>query len=173
MKYLLPVFLLLLGSTAYAQHCGFDFAGIVMIEPHSSETDTTIIPGLTITLLDKNFAPIVNYRNDTAIMYRNDVSMIDRSERSYTPCYFLAGKRSYCWSGTYYFGFAAENYISVIGYDRDRKALYAKIEDNNVSRASGKYETKIINIPLDMYYSLCTHYRWDRIKPLKIILDRQ
>ena len=171
--FITALFLFLFQNILHAQHCGFDFHAIVMIKPHASENDSTIVSGLKITVLDKNYIPLVCYRGDTAIMYRNDTTQTYRYEDDRHPARFIPHHPSYISSGIFYFGFAADNYISVIGNDPNCKALFAKIEDTLASREGGRFATTIVNIPNNLCFPLCENFSWKGIRGMDLVLAKE
>jgi hypothetical protein len=171
--FITTLFLFFFQNILHAQHCGFDSKAIVMLKPHAAENDSSIVSGLKITVLDKNYNPLVCYRGDTAIMYRNDTAQTYRYNNDRHPARFIPNHSTYISTGIFYFGFAADNYISVIGYEPWRKALLAKVEDTLASREGGKFATTIINIPNNLCFPLCENFSWKGIRAVDIVLAKE
>ena len=100
-----------------AQHCGYDFASIIVVRPHA-KGDTAVITGLNITLLDSNNLPFVQNGNAWNLF---------RPNSDYEACA--------PWQGGFMpgcqvcFPFAKDNYVLVIPTGCDTSKLKLLVQD--------------------------------------------
>ena len=86
--------------TLRAQHCGYDFASLIVVRPFA-DGDTVVIDGLRITLLDSNNVPMVYYGKPLHLFHRNQKQHLRPRRQGYSnvPAFFP---------------FAQDNYILVV-----------------------------------------------------------
>ena len=118
MRNVLPFIFTLLSTFAHAQHCGYDFASVIVLRPHTEE-DTALIQGLHITLLDSANLPLTNQGSSGGNFLSNSAyeACADRQGA------FMEG-RHVC------FPFAKDNYTLVIsaGYDTSKMKVLVRDE---------------------------------------------
>lgn len=100
-----------------AQHCGYDFASIIVVRPHAAG-DTAVIPGLHITLLDSANLPM---------MHQGEAWNLFRPNSDYEACArwqggFMPGCQN-C------FPFAKDNYVLVIPSGFDTSTMKVLVQD--------------------------------------------
>ena len=156
MKKRLIILFILITFYSNAQHCGFDFSGIVVLNIHS-KIDSTNIPNLKITLLDslnkvvetkfwrKDKNSKMHFVNDTLKFWQNP----DKT-------YYLNINPTN--NSNIRFPFAKENYVLVCNYDFKIKDYKIKIEDIDGLKNQGKFKTIIIKPKQIEVYPLCGNY---------------
>ncbi|MBL7952779.1 MAG: hypothetical protein JNM62_13790 [Flavobacteriales bacterium] len=143
----------LCGSTA-AQHCGYDFAAIIVVHPHLAG-DTSVIDGLRITLLDSNNVPLVHQGRPWHLFRRN---------ADYEACYKWQG--GFSMGKLVCFPFAKDNYVLVIpdGYDTGTLKLLVQDErprthvDIRRRHWPKRYRQQVVPLSTFDNYSLCGTY---------------
>ena len=82
-----------------AQHCGYDFASVIVVRPHAAG-DSAVIDGLRITLLDSNNVPVVLNERTLKTFWRNAARKL--------------GAHRTCSDVPDFFPFARDNYVLVV-----------------------------------------------------------
>jgi len=147
---LLP--LTFLCSNAFAQHCGYDFASVVVVRPHAVG-DSVVIDGLRITLLDSNNLPVVHYDNARYLFHRNVEQQLPHHEGGYFDVPDL-------------FPFAQDNYILVVPNSFKTAKMKVLVQDErdagplNKRRDKWPVRFKQALVPLKEFdlYTLCGRY---------------
>lgn len=146
---------LFLSVPACAQHCGYDFASIIVVRPHAAG-DSAVIPGLRITLLDSNNVPVLHQGEPYHLFHRN--------ERPFFCGY--ARKRDLD-EHRPFFPFAKDNYVLVVPNGFRTETMRILVQDDDPGHYVDKRHTQWQNgwaqqvVPLDalVSYPLCgTHY---------------
>ncbi|MBK8612460.1 MAG: hypothetical protein IPN85_03060 [Flavobacteriales bacterium] len=138
----------------FAQHCGYDFASVIVVRPHAAG-DSAVIEGLRITLLDSNNLPL---------MHQGHAWDLFRPNSDYEACAhwqggFMAGYQV-C------FPFAKDNYVLVIptGYDTSKMKVLVQDERPrshvDVRRRiwPERYTQKVVPLTAFDSYRLCGVY---------------
>lgn len=115
---LLPLLPCILPLSLAAQHCGYDFASIIVVRPHT-EGDTAVIDGLRITLLDSTNMPATNYGHAIHLFRPNsDFEACDHWQGGFGVGHQVC------------FPFAKDNYVLVIpsGYDTGKMKVLVQDE---------------------------------------------
>jgi hypothetical protein len=146
--------LYLLPFSLCAQHCGYDFASILVVRPHA-EGDTTVIQGLRTTLLDSTNLPVSGYDERWYLFLRNtDLSVCGgygHGSFNGQPCCFP---------------FANDNYILVVGRrDRTEKMKVLVQDERDLDRVNERvdhwpvrFKQQIVPLTAVDAYSLCGRY---------------
>ncbi len=150
--------------TSHSQHCGWDFAAIIVLKVNSGDSASTIT-GLKITLIDSTEKCIDTYYwSDTCRYLKQNTPTADNDAvRAHTAWY--KGRPS--------FWFAKDYYVLVFSYKRlrDYGPIRVRIEDTDGEKNQGPFKSTIIDIENDKQFGLCTNSSWDRIKPIEITLS--
>lgn len=158
-----------------AQHCGYDFAAIIVVRPHVAD-DTTLIEGLRITLLDSANLPVEGNGPGWYLLRSNkDPEACGRSDHG-----FQQGEDR-C------FPFAKDNYIMIVGWQMDMSKYKLLIQDEPPRTAANRdqpyplarFAQQVVQLTASDSYQLCGRYdaevyptRWDEppYHPVDIIL---
>ncbi len=112
--------LLLLPTGLTAQHCGYDFASIIVVRPHL-EGDTQVVKGLRITLLDSTNLPVTIGREAWHLFRPNtDLKACERYQRG------SALGHEVC------FPFARDNYVLVLPRSMDIAKMKVLVQDDRL-----------------------------------------
>ncbi len=150
-----PFFLFfLLSNVGFAQHCGYDFAGILVIDVLDKETNKSI-NGLQISLVNpkgetyqKQFYREGYWIDDDVYFYHHSIEAKNKSiyDFEYENIWFIQ-----------------EAYALVISYDFDLLGFQILIEDVDGSE-NGVYKTKKIRLSKSLIFHLCTDAsNWDAV----------
>lgn len=144
MKFITSIIVVLhLMVSAYAQHCPYDGASIIVLNIYS-EDGKNVIPDLTITLLDTNGNPILQ-KGDALRFWQNT------KEPSVRVGDFNSSNAKEI---TYWF--ASNNYVAVV------PSTTSPVGPVLIQDGNGRYETTIAYLPKGSMYPLCTeHSGWD------------
>ncbi len=130
-----------------AQHCGYDFAALLVVRPHA-HWDTTVVDGLRITLLDSNNVPMTFNGRPYPPFYRNsDPKARDQPWVNHHP------RR-----GELLFPFAKDNYVLVIGRGMDLRGCSILVQDERPWGSQAVFRQTVVPLALAQGYSLCGHY---------------
>lgn len=143
--------LLLLASTTlvHAQHCGYDFASIIVVHPHL-EGDTQVVRGLRITLLDSANLPYTHPGHAWHLFRPNS----DREACAQWQGGFARGHKV-C------FPFAEDNYVLVIPRGTDTSKMKVLVQDDRRPVYADRIEPFAMQVvPLTAFdnYPLCGRY---------------
>ncbi len=120
MRKLLPFILFAFGQLVHAQHCGYDFAAIIVVRPHL-QGDTNVVKGLRITLLDSTNLP-VDFRGAAQHLFRPNT---DHDACAQWQGRFAEGYKL-C------FPFAKDNYVLVIPHGTDTSKMKLLVQDDRL-----------------------------------------
>lgn len=142
----------LLPFTLAAQHCGYDFASVIVVRPHT-DGDTVVIDGLRITLLDSNNVPVVHYDKPWNFFHRNTVQNFQHHRRGH-------------FDAPDYFPFAKDNYVLVVptGFDTARMKVLVQDERHTGSpnehgdRRRVHFKQQVVQLTTFDAYRLCGVY---------------
>ena len=163
MRNVFPFIFTLLSTFAHAQHCGYDFASVIVLRPHTEE-DTAVIQGLHITLLDSANLPLTNQGSSGGNFLSNSAyeAFADRQGA------FMEG-RHVC------FPFAKDNYILVIfaGYDTSKMKVLVRDErprsPTEIRRRKWpkRYAEQVVPLTAFDTYRLCGTYDTEVYPPME------
>jgi len=163
MKISFIVLLCFVWFTGHSQHCGWDFASIIVLKVNSGDSTSTI-SDLNISLIDSTENCIdTRYWSDTCRYFKQNTPTDDKNEvRAHTAWY---NERPSFW-------FADDYYVLVFSYTRlrDYTPIRVRIEDKDGEKNQGQFQSTIIDIENAKLIGLCTNSSWDKIKPIQIIL---
>lgn len=159
-RFVLLPSLLFLGPLA-AQHCGYDFAALIVVHPHT-EGDTTTVHGLRITLLDSNNVPVMNHGHAQHLFRPNTDPQACRPntkifERGRTGCFL----------------FAKDNYVLVVPRGWRTEKMKILVQDDRQERwdRQGRrrevnpYRQQVVPLTATDSWPLCGRYD-DAVYPL-------
>ncbi len=174
--YLLFWAILCLAYPLSAQHCAFDNLVIYMLNIHA-KNDTTVIPNLTITILDSLDIPLKEQRTIDGKWQETTVQFGQNPQRTSHVGYI--DNNNPARSEKLHFWFAKNYYTLIPDFWLHNHKI--KIEDTDGLANGGHFKTKIIKFNKKYFYRLCTGFGdWqngyseklkDFYKPAKIILD--
>lgn len=135
-----------------AQHCGYDFASLIVVRPFA-DGDTVVIDGLRITLLDSNNLPVVHYDKPWQLFHRNDEQNLRHSRRGHFDV-------------PDYFPFAQDNYVLVIPTGYDTSKMKVLVQDERTSGTQNKrgdrrplyFKQQVVPLTVFDSYRLCGTY---------------
>lgn len=138
----------------HAQHCGYDFASIIVVHAHRSNS-ATVEPRLRITLLDTNNLPAVINGQDWNRFRPNDgrSTLPDRAWQSHFERY----------SGQV-FPFAGDNYVLVVPSRLDYTGYSILVQDER-NGGLGELRRTVMPITNNDVYPLCGRYDEDVYPP--------
>lgn len=159
MRALFPL-CLLMTLTACGQHCGYDFASIIVVRPHGA-IDSTVIEDLRITLLDSNNVPVVTYDHPMELFHRNTDRAALAEGLFRTQEGFGTFEGHAC-----AFPFVHDNYVLVVPNDLCTETLKVLVQDErdagplNKRRDQWPVRFKQCIVPLTAHdsYQLCGRY---------------
>jgi hypothetical protein len=151
MKKLLFVVILFIASEAFTQHCPYDFAGIIVLNIHA-KNDTVIIPGLLITIHDKEGDLMMT----TKYVHNKWEAKVDAfwQNPSNTTFKGYIDNNNPAENEKIRFPFAKNNYVLVVSSSLIIDTYTVEIID-----PSGKYLPKEVRLSRDNLYSLCGTYQ--------------
>ncbi len=160
---LVLVFPFLLPTYLSAQHCGYDFASVIVVRPHAVG-DTVVIPGLNITLLDSNNLPFVHHGSAWNRF---------RPNSDYEACAHWQG--SFAEGHEVCFPFAKDNYVLVIPERCDISKMKVLVQDDrprghiDIRRRvwPKRYAQQVIQLTAFDVYSLCGRYDEEIYPPMR------
>lgn len=137
-----------------AQHCGYDFASIIVVRPHLAG-DTTVTEDLRLTLLDSNNVPVMDHGRPWYQFKRN---------ADYEACAQWQGRFSE--ETNVCFPFAKDNYVLVIPHGFATATMKVLIQDErprthvDIRRRHWpkRYRQQIIPLTAFDSHSLCGTY---------------
>ena len=134
-------------NTVDAQHCGWDYAAILVLEVKPDSTEKTP-KNLSITISDQSGKCLTAYNSDSCRTFLQNNPMADKNKVS------SHSKLQY---GQAEFWFAEDNYVFVCHYQikNKYKDLQIKIEDIDGNDNGGHYETKYASVKKENFISLC------------------
>ena len=155
----LSLLLHLLPIALAAQHCGYDFAAIIVVHPHATH-DSLVVPGLRITLLDSTNLPLSHSGVQLEVFHQNtDMQACDHGPHGTykgQPCCFP---------------FAKDDYILVVRHGMDLSHMKLLVQDErDVDRTNKRrsqaaerswpmrFEQQVIPLTDTIAYSLCGTY---------------
>jgi hypothetical protein len=105
---------------ATAQHCGYDFASIIVVRPHL-EGDTQVVQGLRITLLDSTNLP-VTIGGEAWHLFRpnSDLTACERYQHDFARGYKVC------------FPFAKNDYVLVLPRGMETAKLKVLVQDDRL-----------------------------------------
>ncbi|MBL7946767.1 MAG: hypothetical protein JNN32_11950 [Flavobacteriales bacterium] len=138
----------------HAQHCGYDFASIIVVHAHRFN-NATVEPRLRITLLDTNNLPAVINGQDWNRFRPNDgrSTLPDRAWQSHFERY----------SGQV-FPFAGDNYVLVVPSRLDYTGYSILVQDER-NGGLGELRRTVMPITNNDVYPLCGRYDEDVYPP--------
>jgi hypothetical protein len=152
---LLTIALLTL-RTVHAQHCGYDFAAIIVVHAHRANSPA-VEPRLRITLLDTNNLPAVINGQDWNRFRPND-GRSTLPDRAWQPHFERYSGRV--------FPFAGDNYVLVVPSHLDYSGYSILVQDE---RNGGSVELKrtVVPITANDVYILCGTYDEEIYPPME------
>lgn len=166
-----------------AQHCAWDYYGIMVAEIKADMRDSTVIKNLKITLLDSLDKPIVNEQWDIKMLkYISDTTRFWQNPDSTTIKGYIDNANPFT-PQRMRFWFAGDNYVCVTYYSISKPPRFRlKIEDIDGDKNGGSFQTKIVPLEVKDFYPLCNHFsNWDSgpqygfvkgFKPVLVILKK-
>lgn len=145
MRTLFPLALLFTLPTV-AQHCGFDFASIIMVRPHA-EGDTALIEGLRIVLLDTDNLPATATGTPYYLFQRNT----DKPDQWIHP---VTWRRN----GKRVFPFAGDSYILVVPNHFHMENYRILVLDERPGNDGPRYRQQLLHLHPSQCRPLCGHY---------------
>lgn len=154
MRHLFPVFLFAPIGLA-AQHCGYDFASIIVAHVHRAHTNA-VEPDLRITLLDTNNLPVMINGQEWNRFRPNDgrSTLPDRTWQPHFERY----------SGLV-FPFAGGNYVLVVPSHLDYSGYSILVQDDR-NGGLGELRRTVVPITNNDVYPLCGRYDEDVYPPM-------
>ena len=140
---------LLLAPGAFAQHCSFDFASIIVVRPHA-EGDSALIEGLRIMLLDKDNLPATATGTPYYLFQRNT----DKPQRYIHPFTWRRNDKRI-------FPFAADNYILVVPNHFPIADYRVIVLDERPGNDGPRYRQQLLHLHPSQCRSLCGHFDED------------
>lgn len=156
----IAVVLSLLPLLTSAQHCGYDFASLIVVRPHL-EGDTQVVKGLRITLLDSTNLP-VTIGGEAWHLFRpnSDLKACERYQHGFTRGHEVC------------FPFARDNYVLVLPRGMGTAKMKVLIQDDRLpvhvdhQRRNWMYPFRMQVVALTSFdsYPLCGTYN-DEVYP--------
>jgi hypothetical protein len=148
--------LILLPSWLAAQHCGYDFASIIVVHAHRSNS-ATVEPRLRITLLDtKNLPAVINGQEWNRFRPNDGRSTLP--DRAWQPHFER-------YSGLV-FPFAGDNYVLVVPSRLDYSGCSILVQDER-NGGVGELRRTVVPITNNDVYPLCGRYDEDVYPPME------
>lgn len=141
----------LVASVASAQHCGYDFAAIIVVRPHLAG-DSAIVHALRVTLLDSTNLPYLHNGYPGNIFLPNtDLEACNRTQGAFAPGHDVC------------FPFAKDNYVLVIPSGLKTEGMKVLVQDERPRTAEEKrkriwpkrFTTQVIPLSAFDSYPLC------------------
>ncbi len=148
--------LLLAPAQLAAQHCGYDFAAIIVVHPHRLNS-AEIEPRLRITLLDTNNLPAMINGQEWNRFRPNDGRSV-LPDRTWQP-HFDRYKG-------HEFPFAGDNYILVVPARLDYTGYAILVQDER-NGGLGELRRTVVPITNNDVYPLCGRYDEEVHPPLE------
>ena len=139
--------MILLAAACSAQHCGYDFAAIIVVHAHRSNS-ATVEPRLRITLLDTNNLPAVINGEDWNRFRPNDGRSV-LPDRTWQPHFDRYKGHA--------FPFAGDNYILVVPA-RLNYTRYAILVQDERNGGMGELRRTVVPITPNDVYPLCGRF---------------
>jgi len=185
-KYLLLIALLtsFANQVCKAQHCAWDYYGIMVADIKAGKTDSAVIKNLKITLLDSLEKPVVKERWDAHLLkYISDTVRFWQNPDSTTIKGYIDNENPFV-PARMRFWFASSNYVCVTDYSITKPRPYGiKIEDVDGNANGGRFKTITVTLSKNDFYPLCNHFsNWDSgsqygfvkgFKPVEVILKKK
>lgn len=153
---LLLLLSVLLPTLLHAQHCGYDFASIIVVHTHRANS-TSVEPRLRITLLDTNNLPAVINEQDWNRFRPND-GRNTLPDRTWQPHFERYRSTSY--------PFAGDNYVLVIPSHLDYTGYSILVQDER-NGGMGELKRTVVPITNNDVYSLCGTYDEEVYPPME------
>lgn len=157
------ILLFLLNAQLNAQHCGYDFAAIIVVRPHL-QGDTQVVKGLRITLLDSTNLP-VTIGGEAWHLFRpnTDLKACERYQSGF------ARGHEVC------FPFANDNYVLVLPRSMDTSKMKVLVQDDRLPVHVDHHKRNWIHpfrmqvVPLTPFdsYPLCGTYSDETYPPME------
>ncbi len=154
--------LILLPTLLPAQHCGYDFASIIVVRPYL-EGDTQLVQGLRITLLDSTNLP-VTIEGEAWHLFRpnSDLNACARYQHDF------ARGHKVC------FPFAKDGYVLVLPRGMDTSKMKVLVQDDRLPVSVDYHRRNWIHpfrmqvLPLTPFdsYPLCGTYNEEVYPPM-------
>lgn len=148
--------LLLLPLGLFAQHCGYDFASIIVVHAHRANS-SSVEPRLRITLLDTNNLPAVINGQDWNRFRPNDGRSV-LHDRTWQPHFERYRSTSY--------PFAGDNYILVVPAHLNYTGYSILVQDER-NGGMGELKRTVVPITNNDVYSLCGTYDEEVYPPME------
>lgn len=134
-----------------AQHCGYDFASVIVVRPHAAG-DSAVIDGLRITLLDSTNLPVTHQGRGWNVFRLNS---------DYEACDNWQG--GFAMGCQVCFPFAKDNYVLVIPTGYDTGKLKVLVQDERQRSAADirrrhwpdRYTQQVVPLSAFNNYRLC------------------
>jgi hypothetical protein len=139
-----------------AQHCGYDFASIIVVHAHRANSPA-VVPHMRITLLDTNNLPAVINGQEWNRFRPNDGRSV-LPDRAWQPHFER-------YSGQV-FPFASDNYVLVVPSRLDYSGYSILVQDER-NGGLGELRRTVVPISNDDVYPLCGRYDEDVYPPLE------
>lgn len=152
-------FLLLLAlvpTVLPAQHCGYDFASIIVVHAHRAN-NPAVEPRLRITLLDTNNLPAVINGQDWNRFRPNDGRSV-LHDRAWQPHFERYSGRV--------FPFAGDNYVLVVPSHLDYMGYSILVQDER-NVGMGELKRTVVPITNNDVYLLCDTYDEEVYPPME------
>ena len=130
-----------------AQHCGYDFASIIVVRPHL-EGDTNVVEGLRVMLLDQDNLPATATGTPFYLFHRNT----DRPEQWIHPATWRR-------NGQRIFPFAKDNYVLVVPNHFHMENYRVLVMDERPGSDGPRYRQQVLHLHPTQCKPLCGHYR--------------
>lgn len=146
----------LLPTLLTAQHCGYDFASIIVVHAHRANS-AIVEPRLRITLLDTNNLPAVINGQDWNRFRPNDGRSV-LHDRAWQPHFERYSGRV--------FPFAGDNYILVVPTHLDYTSYSILVQDER-NGGMGELKRTVVPITNTDVYQLCGTYDEEDYPPME------
>ncbi|MBL8003353.1 MAG: hypothetical protein JNL05_15475, partial [Flavobacteriales bacterium] len=150
-----PILSFLLPTLLTAQHCGYDFASIIVVHAHRANS-AVVEPRMRITLLDTNNLPAVINGQDWNRFRPNDGRSV-LHDRAWQPHFER-------YSGQV-FPFAGDNYVLVVPAHLDYTGYSILVQDER-NGGMGELKRTVVPITNNDVYSLCGTYDEEVYPPM-------
>lgn len=146
----------LLPAQLFAQHCGYDFASIIVVRAHRANS-RAVEPRLRITLLDtKNLPAVINGQEWNRFRPNDGRSVLH--DRAWQPHFERYSGQA--------FPFAGDNYILVVPSHLDYTGYSILVQDER-NGGMGELKRTVVPITNNDVYSLCGTYNEEVYPPME------
>ena len=153
---LLLILSVLLPTLLHAQHCGYDFASIIVVHAHRANS-TVVEPRMRITLLDTNNLPAV-INGQEWNRFRPNVGRSVLHDRTWQPHFERYSGRV--------FPFAGDNYVLVVPAHMDYTGYSILVQDER-NGGMGELKRTVVPISNTDVYPLCGRYDEEVYPPME------